>query len=105
MRPARFLVFQCTKTRKDNFKISELAFKDIALDEKRLYGQHLVVKCSLLDAKKARSSQALIDCGAFRFAYIDENIACQHNFPLFSLKISRSLQVIDRRPIKSGDRT
>lgn len=87
----------------DSFRILGLVLKDMTLDKKRLGGQHLVVKCLLLDQEKAISSPALIDCGATEFAFVIENFACLHKFPLLNLKISCSLEVIDGRLIESGD--
>lgn len=39
----------------------------MVIDEKRLDGQHLIVKFSLLDKNTTVSSQALINCGASVF--------------------------------------
>lgn len=80
-----FSLFHFTKVRKDRFKISGLIVKYIALDEQRLNSQHLIVKCLLLDWKKTIDSQALIDCVAYRFAFINENLRCQHSFSLWTL--------------------
>lgn len=77
----------------------------MALDEKSLNGQHLEVKCSLLDEDTAITLKALIDYEASKFAFVDKNFACQHNNSVFKLKINSSLEVIDGRPIESGDIT
>lgn len=97
-----FSLFLCTKARKNSFKISWLPVKDMTLDEKKLDGQHLLVKCSLLSEKTTIRSQVMIDCRSSRFDFIDEVFAPQHNIPLFNLKIPRSLKLIDGRTIESG---
>lgn len=101
-RHERFSIFQCKKGREDSFKISGLVVKDIALDGKKLDGQQLVVKYSLLVQKTTISPQALIDCRNSGFAFINEDITCQHNFPLFNVNIPGSLAVLDERAIQSG---
>ena len=45
---------------------------------------------------------ATVDCRATGFAFIDEEFAHDHNFPLFKLKKPHYLEVIDGRPIESG---
>ena len=46
---------------------------------------------------------ALIDCGAMGFAFIDEQFVSQHNLPRHRLRVPRTLQVINGRPVSSGD--
>ena len=66
-------------------------------------GDHLVVACQLArDSSPAISSHALIDNGATGFAFMDEDFARRHQFPLIPLKKPRTLEVIDGRPIVSG---
>ena len=48
-------------------------------------------------------SHALIDCGAMGFAFIDEQFVSQHNLPRHRLRVPRALQVMDGRPVSSGD--
>ena len=48
-------------------------------------------------------SHALIDCGATGFAFIDERFVSEHNLPRYWLRVPRTLQVIDGRPVISGD--
>src|SRR5690606_32142194 len=43
--------------------------------------------------------------GATGFAFVDEEFVRQHNLPKFSLRVPRALEVIDGRPIASGDIT
>ena len=45
---------------------------------------------------------ALVDCAATGYAFIDEDFASCQNFPLFKLTAPRNLRVIDGCPIASG---
>src|SRR6266705_681795 len=72
----------------------------VVLDESQLEGNHLVVDCTIEDRI---SSHALIDCGASGFAFVDEQFVSQHNLPRYQLRMPHALQVIDGRPISSGD--
>lgn len=47
----------------------------------------------------------MIDTGASGFAFIDETFARHHQLPIFPLKTPRILEVIDGRPISSGQIT
>ena len=49
-------------------------------------------------------AHASIDCGANGFAFIDEAFA-RHHLPLAALEKPRPLEIIDGRPIASGDIT
>ena len=71
----------------------------------RLDGHHLIIKCTIEDPPRRLDTHSLIDCGASGFAFIDKDFAQQHNFPLHSLRDPRRLEVIDGRPIDSGDIT
>jgi hypothetical protein len=75
------------------------------MKEDQLDGNHLVVKCSLQGTTGPIESRALIDCGATGYAFIDEEFVRQHNLPKYSLRVPRALEVIDGRPIASGDIT
>jgi hypothetical protein len=68
-------------------------------------GEHLVVSCSLNDNQTPIRSHALVDCGATGIAFIDEEFSRCHNLPLYKLRSPRSLEVIDGRPIGSGQVT
>jgi hypothetical protein len=48
---------------------------------------------------------ALIDCGCTGYSFMNEEFACQHNFPCYQLKNPKTVEVIDGRPISSGDIT
>jgi hypothetical protein len=68
-------------------------------------GKHLVVLCNLSFGNQTIATHALIDCGATGVAFVDEDFTRHHQIPLTALKNPRSLEVIDGRPISSGDIT
>ena len=80
------------------FRISASSF----LDESSLDGRHLVVKC-ILGSAEPIDTEALTDCGASGYSFIDEQFVSQHNLPRYQLRTPRALEVIDGRPISSGD--
>ena len=90
--------------RRDGFRLSGFSLSDVALDESSLDSSHLVVKCLLSDNGKEVETHALIDYGAFGFAFIDEDFA-RHHLPQFPLRVPRAIEVIDGRSISSGDIT
>ena len=71
--------------------------KEESLDE-----NYIVISTQIQDESSLISTHALVNCGATGFAFIDEEFACDHNFPLFKLKKPCCLEVIDGRPIESG---
>ena len=79
------------------FRISASSF----LDESLLDGRHLVVKCTL-GSERPIDTDALTNCGASGYSFIDEQFVCQHNLPRYQLRTPRALEVIDGRPISSG---
>jgi len=68
-------------------------------------GRHLVVLYKLSFGNKTIAIHALIDWGATGIAFIDEDLVRHHQLPLTPLQYPRSLEVIDGRPISSGDIT
>jgi hypothetical protein len=50
-------------------------------------------------------THSLIDCGAMGIAFMDQDFACHHQIPLQELKGKKQVEVIDGRPIESGDVT
>jgi hypothetical protein len=48
-------------------------------------------------------THALIDCGATGIAFMDQDFARHHQIPLQELKEKKQVEVIDGRPIESGD--
>lgn len=68
-------------------------------------GKHLVVSCSLTTNDQKISTIALIDCGATGYSFVDRKFARHHNLPTHPLDHPRQLEVIDGRPIATGDVT
>ena len=71
----------------------------------KLDGHHLIIKYTIEDFTRRLDTHLLVDCGASGFAFIDKDYVQQHNLLLHSLKDPRRLEVIDGRPIDSGDIT
>ena len=85
--------------------MSTLALNKMALDESQLDGSHLVFPCSLTfgDSRaKTHRVDALVDCGATGFSFVDEDFAHRHHLPISPLQEPRTIEVIDGRPIESG---
>ena len=61
--------------------------------------------CSITSDKNRFDSRALVDCGATGFTFIHEQVVSQRNLPRYKLRVPRALEVIDGRPILSGDVT
>ena len=91
----------------NKFKLSAHCLTKVPLDENKLEGNHLLVKTLLSTTPNNLPLEvhALIDCGASGFAFVDEEFAHQQNFPLSTLKTPQVVEVIDGRPISSGDIT
>ena len=70
-----------------------------------LEGTHLILKCTIEDSSRRLDSHSLVDCGASGFAFIDDTFATKHHLPRHALREPRRLEVIDGRPIDSGDIT
>ena len=70
------------------------------LDESQLERNYLVVDCTV---NNEIGSLALIDCGATGLTFIDEQFVSQQNLPRHRLRVPRALQVIDGRPVSSGN--
>ena len=68
-------------------------------------GKHLVVICKISFGNRTVATHALIDCGATGITFIDKDFARHHQLPLTPLQYPRSLEVIDGRPISSGNIT
>jgi predicted aspartyl protease len=67
--------------------------------------EHLVIEAKLRSTTGDVEVKGLVDCGATGFAFIDEEFVRKHNLPKFKLRTPRALEVIDGRPISSGDIT
>ena len=85
----------------DILHISSCSLQSDAKEES-LDKNHIVISTQIQDKSSLISTHTLVDCGATGFAFIDEEFACNHNFPLFKLKKPHCLEVIDGRPIESG---
>jgi hypothetical protein len=75
------------------------------VNENLMEGDHLVLTCSLSIGENKIRTHALVDCGATGYAFIDENFASHHKLSLDLLNQPRALEVIDGRPIASGNIT
>ena len=72
-------------------------------DEGLLEGTGWVVGCTITSGDNRISTHSLLDCGATGFAFVHEQFVRQHNLPRYTLRLPRALEVIDGRPILSGD--
>jgi len=68
-------------------------------------GKHLVITCTLTINNQEIPPDALIDCGATGIASMDPHFARHHEIPIQELKEEKQVEVIDGRPIESGDMT
>jgi len=73
--------------------------------ECELEGEHLFVAATLHNGDHSIQTPAMIDTDAMGFAFIDENFVRQHKFRCYRLNPPRDLEVIDGRPIESGQIT
>ena len=64
-----------------------------------------MLDCPITSDKNRFDSRALVDCGATGFTFIHEQVVSQRNLPRYKLRVPRALEVIDGRPILSGDVT
>jgi hypothetical protein len=87
------------------FGISRLSVCKVEVLEGSMEGKHLVMTCILTMNNKEIPTHALIDCGATGIAFMDQHFARHHQIPLQELKEKKQVEVIDRRPIESGDIT
>jgi len=76
-----------------------------SLSNVAIEGKHLVILCNVSFGDKTIASYTLIDYGATGAAFVDEDFARHHQLPLTPLKYPRALEVINSRPISSGDIT
>jgi hypothetical protein len=87
------------------FGISRLSVSKVEVLEGSMEGKHLVITCTLTVNNQEIPTHALIDCGATGIAFMDQDFACHHQIPLQELKEKGQVEVIDGRPIESGDIT
>jgi predicted aspartyl protease len=87
------------------FGISRLSVSKVEVLEGSMEGKHLVITCTLTVNNQEITTHALIDCGATGIAFMDQDFACHHQIPFQELKEKRQVEVINGRPIESGDIT
>ena len=75
------------------------------IPECKLDGSHFILNCTVIYPKLKLGAHTPVDCGASGFSFADQDFVRQHNLPLFTLTEPRRLEVIDGRPIDSGDIT
>ena len=74
------------------------------LKEEELEGNHLVISCTInKNSFNNIPTHALIDCSATYYTFVDDEFACYHSLTRYHLKKERELELIDGRPIKSGN--
>jgi len=73
--------------------------------EGSMEGKHLVITCTLTTNNQEIPTHALINCGATGIAFMDQDFTRHHQIPLQELKEKWKVEVINRRPIQSGDLT
>jgi hypothetical protein len=88
-----------------SFGILQLSVSKVEVLEGSMEGSHLVITYIFTVNNQEIPTHALIDCGAMGIAFIDQDFARHHLIPLHELKEKIQVEVIDRRPIKSGDIT
>jgi len=87
------------------FGISRLSVSKVEVLEGSMEGKHLVITCTLTVSNREIPTHALIDCGATGIAFLDQDFAHHHQIPLQELKEKKQVEVINGRPIESGDIT
>jgi hypothetical protein len=68
-------------------------------------GKHLVITCSFTVNSQEVPTHSLMDCGATGVAAMDQDFTRYYQIPLQVLKQKKQVEVIDGRPIESGDIT
>ena len=87
------------------FGTSRLSVSKVEVLEGSMEGKHLVITSTLTINNQETPTDALIDCGATAIAFMDQDFVRHHQIPLQELREKRQVEVIDRRPIESGDIT
>jgi hypothetical protein len=85
--------------------ISRLLVSKVEVIEGSMEGKHLVIPCTLTVNNQKIPTHALTVCGATGIAFMDQDFACHHQIPLRELKEKKQVEVINGRPIESGDIT
>lgn len=76
------------------------AISDIALSKSQLDETHTVITVTL---DRVIKTQAVNNCRASRFAFIDKNFVETHSQPLHKQNISRMVEVLNGREIAGAD--
>jgi hypothetical protein len=71
--------------------------------EGSMEGKYLVIICSLTVNNQEIPTHALIYCGPTAIAFMDHDFARHHQIPVQELKEKKQVEVIDGRPIESGN--
>ena len=85
------------------FGILRLSVSKVEVLEGSMEGKHLVITCTLTVNNREIPTHALIDCGATSIAFMDQDFGRHHQIPLQELREKRHVEIIDGRPIESGD--
>jgi hypothetical protein len=88
-----------------SFGFFRLSVSKVEVFEGSMKGKHLVITCSLIVNNEEIPTHALIDYGATGIAFMDQDFARHHQIPRQELKEKKQVEVIDGRPIESGDIT
>ena len=67
-----------------------------------LVGNHIIITTQFKNNSSSINTHTLIDCGATGYTFVDQEFAHDHDLPLYKLKKSRYLEVINGRPIESS---
>src|ERR1041385_8044209 len=86
-----------------SLRLSATALLDREIED-NMDGNHLVLKCTVASDADIRTF-SMLDCGATGYAFMDHDFASRHNFPKYQLRTPRDLDVVDGRPIESGQIT
>jgi hypothetical protein len=87
------------------FGIWRLSVSKVEGLEGSMEGKHLVITSTLTVNNQEIRTPAVIDCGATGFAFTYHDFSHHHEIPLQELKQKKQVEVIDGRPIESGDIT
>jgi hypothetical protein len=68
-------------------------------------GKDLVITCALTVNNQEIPTYARIDCRATGIGFMDPDFGRHHQIPLQELREKKQVEVIDGRPIESGDIT
>jgi hypothetical protein len=87
------------------FGTSRLSVSKVEVLKESMEGKHLVITCSLTVNNQEIPMHALIDCEATGIAFMVQDFAHHHQIPVQELQEKEQVEVINRRPIESGDIT